>query len=157
MSTFVSQDAIVQSRQLKVQRLVIPFKVTANATSANIGLANDESSRLFLQTKSVDNGIATQDSAANAAYNTLQASLSDTSGQMNVLVVLKEKALKVMQAMIISRTDGTTKACYPDAGSTNGASAAGNLMLYAPTGVNFTTTSLDACLIVEYVISGEGS
>lgn len=154
MSTFYSKNSTVQDRQLKVQRLCIPFTVTASATSANVVLTSDETSIMFMQTTGNDQ-ITAQDSAAEAAY---AGTLSDSSGNFRILLVLGEKALKICRAVITSRTDGTAKACYPDTGgSPAGVAASGNVMLYAPTGVNFTTTSLDACLVVEYQVVGTGN
>ena len=157
MSTFYAKGSIAQDRQLKVQRLVIPFKVTHSATAANVVLSNDEPDLLFMQSNGV-NQITAKSAADAALFNT--QSPTDSSGQLNMLVVLGggESALKVMHAIIVSRTDGTLKTVYPDIGGTPaGIGSDGAIMLYAPTGVNFTTTDLDACLVVEYQVTGTGN
>lgn len=155
-SSFYAKDAIVQDRALKVESLVIPFLVTHSATPANVVLSNDEPNILFMQSQGVDQISQKDDTAADQFNN---QSPSDASGQLNILVDLgSESALKVMRASIVSRTDGSSKACYPDVGgSPSGISSDGQIMLYAPTGVNVSTTDLDACLIVEYTVSGTGN
>jgi hypothetical protein len=52
--SFESHDSPIMSRELKVQRLVIPFTVTASTTPALVVLRNDEPSILFLQSQGVN-------------------------------------------------------------------------------------------------------
>lgn len=52
--SFESENSKVDSRELKVQRLVIPFTVTANTTPALVVLRNDEPSILFLQSQGIN-------------------------------------------------------------------------------------------------------
>lgn len=149
MSTFYAKDAAAQDRQLKVQRLVIPFTVTSSATTSSVVLGNDESSVLFLQSQGV-NQITAADSVAAAQY--ADTTPTDTAGDLNILVKVGETVAKVMQCRIRNRITGAEYAAHQDSGGTQGVSTSGNIMLSVSTSVNFSTTSLDACLEVEYSV-----
>lgn len=148
--SFLAKGVQALDRQLKVQRLTIPFTVTFSATAANVVLANDEPSVLFLQSQGIDQ-ITAADSVAAAAY--ADTTPTDSSGQLNILVKVGESVAKVMQARMRNRVTGVEYTVYQDTGGTNGVSTTGNMMLYVATAVNFTTTSLNACLSIDYSVS----
>lgn len=52
--SYMSKNAQTQGRELKVQRLSIPFTVTASATPSAVILHNDEPEILFMQSEGVD-------------------------------------------------------------------------------------------------------
>lgn len=149
-SAFYPKDSLAMDRALKVQRLVIPFTVTFSATAANVVLANDEPSVAYFQSQGV-NQITAADSTAAGEFN--DTTPTDSNGDLNILVKVGESVAKVMQCRIRNRVTGTEYAAHEDAGGTQGVSTTGNIMLSVSTSVNFTTTSLDACLEVEYVVS----
>jgi hypothetical protein len=145
-SAFYPKDSLAMDRSLKVQKLTIPFTVTFSATAANVVPACDEPSLCFFKTAGVDQ-ITAQDTA------TYSTSPVDATGQFDILVKVGESVAKVQTAKIKGRFTGTDYAVHLDAGGTQGVSPTGNIMLSVTTSVNFTTTSLDACLEVEYVVS----
>jgi len=154
--SFYPKDSNVQDRYLKVERLVIPIRVTHNASSASVVLASDESSILYMQSQGV-NQITAQDSVSAAEF--ANQTTSDSSGQLNILVELNEVAKKVMKAELKGRQNGTAYTIILDQGSVvvdgspSGVSTTGALMLYVSSSVNFSSTDLDACLDVSYVLA----
>lgn len=146
MPNYASKDESVLGRQLKVQRLVIPFVITHNATASAVVISRDEPALLFLKTQGVDEITAVQDGTPSFT------SPSDSAGTFNILVKLNEVAAKVMHAEVVSRTASLNQNCT--LANTSGLTAAGDkIVLNCTTGVNSTTTDLDACLCVEYVIA----
>lgn len=149
-SSFYPKDSLAMDRSLKVQSLCIPLSVTSSATPASVVLGNDEPSVLYLQSQGVDQ-ITAADSVAAAQFN--DTTPSDASGQLNCLILVGEQVAKVMQARLRNRVTGVEYPLVQDLGSSNGVSTSGNIMLSVTTSVNFGTTSLNACLEVEYVVS----
>lgn len=152
MPNYQAKSSDVLRRQLKVERLVIPFTVTANATPASKSLANDEPSVLFMNAQGV-----TQISVANGALDSGEAvpsfdlALSDAGGTLNVLVKISEQIVKIMQARVSNRSTGAVYACYHNVSNPDTDANNDKLLLNINTGVNFATTSLDACIEVEYI------
>jgi hypothetical protein len=143
---YQAQDAQVQGRQLKVQRLVIPFTITHHATASLVVIAKDEPALLFLNTEGVDQITAVADGSPSFA------SPSDSAGTFNILVKVGESVAKVMQAQVIGRSAALVKNCT--LANTTGLTAAGDkIVLNCTTAVNATTTDLNACLCIEYVIA----
>ena len=148
-NAFYPKASLAMDRALKVQSLIIPLLVTHNASSSSVVLANDEPTVLFLQSAGV-NQITAADPVAAAAF--AQQNPSDSSGQLNCLVVVGENVAKVMKAKLRNRISGAEYALVQDGGSIQGVAASGNMMLTVASTVNFTTTDLDACLEVDYVV-----
>lgn len=146
MPNFASKDSQVLGRQLKVQRLCIPFSITANATPASVVLANDEPSVLFLKTEGVDQIAAADDGSPSFT------AANDINGIFNILVVLNESVAKVMNARVVGRDVAKDFICT--LANTTGLTAAGDkIVLNCDGDVNLATTNLNACLVVEYVIA----
>lgn len=150
---YQAKDAGVRGRQLKVQRLSIPFKITGNATAANVVVAVDDPSILFVNTQGVT-GI----SVANGAQVTGEVapsftSANDASGISNLLVRINEPLSKVVSAVVYSRAlaSGIAKPCNILAFAT-GTNAAQSIYLDCTHGVNLSSSNLDGVLIVEYII-----
>lgn len=147
MSNYNSKDPQVLGRQLKVQRLSIPFLITANATPASVAISCDEPSVLFLKTEGVDQIAAADDGSPSFT------AANDANGIFNILVVLNESVAKVMNATVQSRTV-VNKIFGCSLANTTGLTAAGDkIVLNCDSDVNLATTDLNACLIVEYVIA----
>lgn len=146
MPNYASKDELVQGRQLKVQRLVIPFVITASATASAVVLSNDEPALLFLKTAGVDQITAVADGSPSFA------SPSDAAGTFNILVKLNEVAAKVMHAEVIGRNASLNVNCTL-ANTTGLTAAADKIVLNCTSGINETTTNTNACLCVEYVIA----
>lgn len=149
---FSAKDPLVRGRQLKVQRLVIPFAITGNATPASVVLRSDEPAVLFLRSEGVDQITSSSgalDSGETATYST---SPVDATGIFNILVKVSEPIEKVCRAAVVSRTTGVAQPCY--LGDADGISGNGNkIMLTCDSVVNLSSANLDACLEVEYVVA----
>lgn len=152
MSSYDPRDSQVLERKLEVQRLVIPLAITFNATPASKVLASDEPSLLFLQTQGL-----TQITTASGALNpgeatpTFDLTAADSSGHINMLVRVNEPVAKIVQAMLVDRATGVVYACYMNTTAAPLDASGKSLLLNASTGVSLATTSLNACLTVDYI------
>lgn len=96
--SYNSKDELVLGRQLKVQRLSIPFVITAHATASAVVISRDEPAILFLKTEGVDEITAAADGSPTFTAP------DDSDGIFNILVVLNESVAKVMNARVVGRT-----------------------------------------------------
>lgn len=146
---FDSKNVLAAGRQLKVQKLVIPFKITASGVPANVVVRNDEPSLLFIRTEGVDQITSALASGETASYTVAPV---DADGKVNFLVKLMptEAAAKVMCAEVIDRVNGGSQPCK--LGDADGLSSLGNIMLTMDATTNLATTDLDACIRVEYAV-----
>lgn len=147
----------VWDRAVKVQRLVIPFVITHNATPASKVLSVDEASVLFLQTQGL-----TQVSIASGALDAGQSTpafdltAADSSGAFNLLVNINiDKPIKIMRAGITNRAVGGGLATYHNVSNPDIATGGVTyqMLLNCASGVNLTTTDLDGCLDIEYIVA----
>lgn len=99
--SFNAKDSQVQERQLKVQRLVIPFKIVGNASAASVVQSTDEPSILFLKTEGVDDITGALDSGDVATYS---VSPNNANCTFNVLVKIKETIDKVQSYRCVRRS-----------------------------------------------------
>ncbi len=149
--SYQSKNSLVQGRQLKVQRLVIPFTVTASATPSAVVLHTDEPNILFLQSEGVNQITGAKASGETATYTSTTP--DDSDGLMNLFVKIQPEdvCVKVMQAKITNRITGTLSPCF--LGDADGISSLGNIMLAMDSATDLSTTNLDACLEVEYIVA----
>lgn len=146
--SFQSKDSNVRGRQLKVQKLSIPFTITAHATSTSVVLLNDEPSICFLQSEGIDQITAALADGETATYT---VAADDSDGKLNILLKVGEVVSKVVSARVASRATGVSQPCY--LGDANGISSEGNIMLSVDSTVDHSTTNFDGSLEVEYVIA----
>lgn len=145
--SYNAKNELVQNRQLKVQRLVIPFLITGNATPASVVLANDEPALLFLKTQGVNQITPALDPADGTP--TLAAA-NDASGIFNLMVKISEPVGKVMHAYVQSRDAAAIVGCT--LANTSGVTAAGDkIVLNCDHTVDLSAANLNACLVLEYV------
>lgn len=151
---FQPKDGQVYSRQLKVQRLQIPFTVTANATASSKTYTVDEPSLVFFNFQGLT-GITSGAGAIDSIGETLPslASATDSTGVFNVLVKINEPLVKVVSVGISGRqgATGITNLCQILAFTTGSVNAGQSIVANVTSGVNFSTTSLDATLTVDYI------
>lgn len=148
--SFNSKDSLVLERQNKVQRLVIPFSITASATAANVVLRNDEPARMFLRSEGVDQITTASGALESGETATYSVAADDSDGIFNILVKLNESCAKVMRANVTDRVNGGSQPVK--LGDADGLSSLGKIMLTCDSTVNLSTTNLDGCLEVEYVV-----
>lgn len=151
MARYQAKDSGVLQRQLKVQTLVIPFTCSASATPSAKVVTNDEPSILFLNFQG-NTGI-TQANGALEAGETLPslATATDSTGVINILALIHEPLVKVMRVTFAPRNGATgatgTVLAFTTGSTNSGQSVVANIT----TGVNLTTTAIDACIVVEYI------
>lgn len=135
-------------RANKVQRLVIPFSITANATPASVILLNDEPSILYLKSEGVDQITSELSRLGDSA--TYSVAPNDVNGIMNIFVQVGQPIQKIMEANVVDRVNGGSQPCK--LGDADGLSTLSNMMLTLDSSQNFATTNADYCLVLEYVV-----
>lgn len=147
--SYDSKNSQVKGRQLKVQRLVIPFTITASATPSAVALSNDEPSLMFLQSEGV-NQITAGASGDTATFT--DATPDDSDGELNIYIKIQpdDVCKKVLRARMVSRATGVSQPVK--LGSASGISTNGNIMLTLDSAVDHSTTNVDGCLEVEYEV-----
>lgn len=148
MSNYYAKQELVQNRQLKVQELAIPLTITGNATPASVVVASDEPSILFLKTEGVNKITAALDGDTAPTF----VSQVDANGLFSVMLKIGEPIAKVLSAQLITRnahSAGSAKLA-----NTTGITANGDkIVLDCDTAVDLSAASLDACLVVKYIVA----
>jgi len=159
MPNYQAQNQNTLSRQLKVQELVIPLNVTANATPASKTQTTDEPSMLFINTEGIT-GISTTtgafDTSAEANAITF-ASANDANGIYNLLLRVGEQVGKVVHAEVHKNlVSGATEVltCSSPTGATRYVTSLGDKLVFnLDSAVNFASTNYDATLHVKYIVA----
>jgi hypothetical protein len=156
--SYISKDVAVRGRQLKVQRLVIPFQIVGSATSGAVSPSSDAPAIMFLKTQGVDQITAALDSGDTATYS---VAANDANGTFNVLLKISEQVEKVCRASCTRRSavlaeadDAMVCALGSSSGVVQNASANADKIMLTIDGelaLNAANT-LDACLEVTYII-----
>lgn len=158
-SAYMPKDDQCYRRSVEVQKLTIPFFITANATPASKTVVSDEPSLLFLDVQGINNCTVASgafDTSAEAAAITFQTP-SDTAGQFSVLVRTNEPnaLVKVMYCRVVSRSvQNEGGSGTPSSGSSPSfLTSVGNKIVadFTISGLNLATTNGDLCLEVEYI------
>ncbi len=155
MATFDAKQDLVRGRAQKVQKLSIPLTITANATPASKVVHTDEPSILFVNVEGIV-GISTGTGAlATGEVPPSLQSATDSTGVINVCVLIGETMVKVMHLELISR-DVSAAGGYLKAGEilalSTGTGGGQSIFANITTGVNLASTGIDACLVVEYIV-----
>lgn len=147
-----AKNELVRSRQLKVQRLVIPFTITASATPSAVTLRTDEPAILALKSEGVDQITTALETSETATYTVTP---DDSDGTLNLLVRIREPIGKVQRANVTDRVNGGSQPCKlgSSTGITTGTGGGSSIMLTMDSSVDHSTTNFDGCLEVEYTIS----
>ncbi len=151
--SYVPQDSLVQLRNLKVERLVIPFSIVGSATSTSVVATSDEPGFVFFATQGVD-GITGALSANETA--TFGDSPDDGTGVFNVLIKLGEPVGKLCSARMSARNSLTAQAVKlgSSTGITTGTGGGKSLMLTCDTTVDLHgANTLTGVIEVDYAVS----
>ncbi len=156
MANVYPRDDRAFQRAVEVQRLVIPFLITHNATPANKVLATDEPTILFLGTENLSKiTVAAGALDAGESVPTFDLVADDSDGKINLFVTLrdqKDSVVKIMQAQVIDRLTGAAYPCYPNVSAAAIVGSNLNQMcLNCDATVDLSSADLNACLIVEYI------
>ncbi len=152
---FISKNEMVFDRQLKVQRLSIPFVIVGNASSASVAPSSDEPSVMFMKTQGVDQITPALASGESASFSN---SPSDASGQFNIAIDVKENVAKVCCARIKRRdasfAGSTEQVCSLEGISQKSGANCTKLLLSCDSDIDLSgANTLDACLEVEYIVA----
>lgn len=158
--SYEAKQSQVRDRQLKVQRLVIPFTVVGHATAASVSLSCDEPALMFFQSEGVNQITDALDTDETATYT--DTAPGDSAGELNVLIKVGEDIEKVLGCQLYNRdADGfggpdatDVKANLGSAtGITTGDGGGKSIMLSIDTGETHATGTHLKCIVVEYVVS----
>lgn len=153
MSQYQAKDSTVLERQLEVQELRIPFKVTHSATPASKVIVIDEPTILSMNFQSLT-GI----SSANGSYpsgNTPPslASATDSTGAFSVCLNLNlDTVVKVQTLTCVSRDGSAVTGQGTILANSTGTGAGQQIFGNFAVGVNFSSTDLDACIVAAYIV-----
>lgn len=153
--SYQAKDQGVFGRQLKVQKISVPFTITANATPASKSIAVDEPAILFLRVEGIDK-ISTSTGALQASESLPSGgvTLSDASGNFIALALIQENLAKVVSVKVCGRgSSDLLKSCEVLGFTTGGASPGQSVVCNVRTGVDLSSTSLDAVLEIEYIVA----
>lgn len=152
MSNFNAKNPLQMDRQLKVQKLSVPFVIVGSATAANVSITCDEPGFVFVATSGVDQITGALASGETATYS---SSPSDASGRFNVLVKIQENVVKIVSCHAHDLVLGTLQPVKRGStlGITTGTAGGQSIMLTctATQALNAANT-VDACLELEYVV-----
>lgn len=152
MANYRAQKEAVQGRQLKVQRLSIPFTITGHATPASKSFTVDEPAVLFLQLEGIDKITEAAGCLDSGETATPDQTVLDSTGKFNMCVKVDETVSKIVSAVVINRKDGTLEPCFVNASGDSLTSNDDKILLNCDSDVNLASANLDACLVIEYVI-----
>lgn len=151
-----AKQSSVQDRQLKVQRLVIPFQVVGSATAADVSITSDEPGFVFFESNAVDQITGALATDETATYT--DGTPVDADGELNVLLTLGEEIVKVMGGVMynldadgFAPLTGTGVNLGSATGITTGVGGGKSLMISVDTGADHTTGTHKRALVVEYV------
>lgn len=150
--SYQAKNELQLNRQLKVQKLSIPFVIVGNSSSASVAVSNDEPGILFLRTQGNDQITAALATSETATYT---VSPSDSGGIFNILVKIQEPVDKVVSCKAFQRVTGDVEKVYlgSSTGITSGSGGGQSIMLTctATQAINASNT-VNACLEVEYSV-----
>lgn len=151
--SYQARDTLVLGRQIRTQRLVLPFTVTGgNGTPANVSFVPEDPAIIGFKSASVDQTAAMLATGETAPTYTT----TDASGIFGALVAINETVTKVANAQIVDRLANSV--CYanvtatPAGGITAGTGGGQKIALQCKIPTDLTSSStFNGCVIVEYV------
>lgn len=157
MPSYQAKQELQSRRQLKVQKMSIPFLITANATPASKVVTRDEPGILFLNVEGISGitvAAGAMDTSAELSAITF-ATATDSTGVFNACVRVGEQIAKVCSARITSRAGASdvVAATFPTGATTGITSVGDKIVLNLDCGRDFSAANGDYCLEVEYVLA----
>lgn len=153
MSSFYAKNPLQEDRQLKVQKLSVPFVITGNATSASVVISCDEPGFVFFKTSGNDQITAALSTNETATYS---SSPSDSGGVFQALVKIQEPVNKVVSLRCTDRVTGSSDLARlgSTTGITTGSGGGQSIMVLftSPSALNASNT-VNGCLEVEYIVN----
>ena len=151
--SYRSKQPTVLGRQLKVQKLSIPFTIVGSATAANVTISCDEPAVMFIKTEGND-----QITAALASGETITyvSTPTDSTGIFTVLIKTGETVSKLVSARCkrYHSTVASSTEQLVGPGDADGLTSAGNIALNVDSDIALNAANTLACTMeVEYVVS----
>lgn len=152
--SYPSKHELVQGRQLKTRRLVIPVLITGHATAASKSITYDEPALMFLKTEGLDhitlaNGAV--DSAGELSAITF-ASANDANGIFSVLVRCGEAVDKVCSVKLVKRNGAEQVVGTAPTGATAYITSGGDkVVANFDTATDLSAGNLDCSIEIEFV------
>ncbi len=152
MSSFYAKNPLQEDRQLKVQKLSVPFVIVGNASSASVTISCDEPGFVFFRTAGNDQITGALGTNETATYS---SSPSDSGGVFQALVKIQEPLNKVVSLYCGDRVTGLS--CVARLGSARGITTGSGggqsiMVLFTSPALN-TSNTVNGCLEVEYIVN----
>lgn len=152
MSDFYAKNSLQMDRQLKVQKLSVPFVIVGNASSASVSISCDETSFVFFRTQGNDQITGALASGETATYS---SSPNDGTGVYQALVKIQENVIKVVSLrcgdLVTGNSDLARRGSSTAITTGSGGGQSIMVLLTSPSALNASNT-VDACLEVEYIV-----
>ncbi len=157
--SYDAKNEQVRSRQLKTQKLSLPFSVVGHATPGSKTIVVDDPSILFLQFEGKDGmtvALGAFDTAGELSALTLTTA-DDSDGKFNAVIRIGEALSKVLSAKAVLRGSATQTGIdgeYVTGASAGITSGGDKIVLYFNTTAAFEVAATTQWVIeVEYVVS----
>jgi hypothetical protein len=154
--SYPSKNELVQGRQLKTRRLVIPVLITGHATPANKSVSYDEPALMFLKLEGTGQDHITLargavDSAGELSAITF-ASVDDSDGILSVLVRCGEAIDKVCSVKLVKRNGAELVVGTAPTGATQFITSGGDkVVANFDTATDLSAGNLSCVIEIEYV------
>lgn len=152
--SYPSKHELVEGRQLKTRRLVIPVLITGNATAASKSITYDEPALMFLKTEGLDHITLARgavDSASELSAITF-VSPDDSDGKFSILVRCGEQVDKVCSVKLCKRNGAELVVGTAPTGATAFISSGGDkVVANFDTATDMSAGNLDCSIEIEYV------
>ena len=146
--SFQAKQSQVRDRQLKVQKLSIPLDITYHATPASKVVLVDEPGILFLQVEGIDRITEAAGAVDDDTTLPTMSAESDANGIFYAAFKIGEVVSKVVSCKLVNRATTEILACEILASADSGLVA----IVKVDSGINLSTTDMDATLELEYIV-----
>jgi len=153
--SYPAQSSLVYGRQLKVQKLSVPFTITANATPALKTRSVDEPALLFLRLEGAGQDDITVAKGALSSGESLPAGLAtadDGTGVAVGLMKISEPLAKIVSVKLVSRNATQLMKSCEVLALTTGTNGGQSIVFNIDSGVDLAAVSMNAVIEVEYIV-----
>ncbi len=151
--SFQAKDPIVLDRELKVQKVSIPFTITHSATPGSKVIVADEPSILFLDTEGLNQITIAAGALQTGEVLPSLATPTDSTGAFAALLLIREPLSKVVYARLTGRGATSISLSCEVLAFTTGTGGGQSAVVNVRSGINLSTTDLNAVLELEYIVA----
>ena len=147
---FPAKSSVVLDRQLKVQKLTIPYQITGASVSTSVAQISDEPAILGIKSMSVDGWTTLLESGETASAD---ITLSNSVGNYALLVKVSESVGKICKAEVTDRLTGVRALAYINSTNDPLSSGGGSMIVNVDSADDLTSqgTVYSKVLVIEYV------